>query len=559
MMFGGIDVDYCAEEELKNFKEYYKKYRDEILSNIEIQEKLPGIFWKVKDGTQIDKTPRVLAMELEAAGGKRFSYNPQYGDSELAQSFEYAIETPGKEFQENYWESYKDIYVRMKEREVTTIPPVRVGTRETGKYFGKALRADDPLAIAVGSITGCCQEFGNAGEQPMQHSVRGKNGGVFAVFDEKGNVVAQSWVWRMGSRLCFDNIEMLKDEEVNKAQIYEVYKKASEDAVKIDVDMMNKLLKDGKITPEQYMEHSLREVTVGMGWVDGDLSEMLRENPEGSIVSVDRSDYSDASRETRILFERSEDDIRRNAESVGSDIDEEIKPTNIYENTVPYGYKKMDEIEFISSEYIGRKLEEIKEIERIAFVDNQQVLQDCNSVQDISEKYEIPVENLRLVTNRDSTFYMIYGDKDENTVYIADLAMLNGINSQNRATTKSELADNDPRKRGDLLVTSVEALIGSYQVLLDAAKRGKSIETDATNNTSLINLQNMGKNGLIVVREEEKYNDGVDKTKITFDVNVDEMQEALEKLSEKLNRKQEKMVTYQPLSDTDKESSDMEI
>ena len=154
MMFGGIDVDYCTEEELKNFKEYYKKYRDEILSNIEIQEKLPGIFWKVKDGMQIDRTPRVLAMELEAAGGKKFSYNPQYGDSELAQSFEYAIETPGKEFQENYWESYKDIYVRMKEREVTTIPPVRVGTRETGKYFGKVLRADDPLAIAVGSITG---------------------------------------------------------------------------------------------------------------------------------------------------------------------------------------------------------------------------------------------------------------------------------------------------------------------------------------------------------------------------------------------------------------------
>ena len=72
MMFCGIDVDYCTEDELQNFKEYYKKYRDEILSNIEIQEKLPGIFWKVKDGMQIDRTPRVLAMELEAAGGKSF-------------------------------------------------------------------------------------------------------------------------------------------------------------------------------------------------------------------------------------------------------------------------------------------------------------------------------------------------------------------------------------------------------------------------------------------------------------------------------------------------------
>lgn len=556
-MFGGIDVDSCTEEELKNFKEYYKKYRDEILSNVEVQEMLPAMFMRVKDGMQIDSTPQMLVSKIKEAKNE-ISYNPQYGDSELAQSFLYSIATPNKENQVNYWENYKELYEKMKRRESITIPPIRVGTRETGKYFGKVLRADDPLAIAIGSITNCCQEFGNAGEQPMIHSANEKNGGVFAIFDEKGKVVAQSWVWRMGSRLCFDNIEMSNDREANQSEIYEIYKKASEDAIKIDTNMMNKLLKDGKITSEQYMEYSLREVTVGMGYINGVLSEKLRENPKGSIVSVNRSGYSDALEETRVLFERNEDEIRKNVENVEQDISADVIATNLYKNAVPYGYEKLDEIEFISSEYIGRKLDQIKEIEKIAFVDNQHMLQDCNSVQDISRQYGIPVEDLRLVTNRDSTFYMLYGDKGESTVYIADLAMLNGLNSQNRATTKSELADDDPRKRGDLLVSSAEALIASYQVLLDAAKRGKSIEADATNNTSLINIRNMERNGLIVVQEEENYNDGVDKTKISFDVNVDEMQEALEKLSEKLKKRQETMVTYQPLSDTDKESDDKE-
>ena len=35
-----------------------------------------------------------------------------------------------------------------------------------------------------------------------------KNGRVFVIRDDKGNIVAQSWVWRNKDVLCFDNIEI---------------------------------------------------------------------------------------------------------------------------------------------------------------------------------------------------------------------------------------------------------------------------------------------------------------------------------------------------------------
>ena len=70
------------------------------------------------------------------------------------------------------------------------------------------LRLDDPLALAIGTLTDCCQELGNAAQTSMEHSMTDKHGRLFIVKDEKGNVVAQSWVWRNKNVLCFDNIEV---------------------------------------------------------------------------------------------------------------------------------------------------------------------------------------------------------------------------------------------------------------------------------------------------------------------------------------------------------------
>ena len=293
-MFGGIDIENVTAEELQNFKRYYKKYKDEILSNAEFQGYLPGMFMLVKDGMQIDKKPQTLVNKIK---DKEYVYDNTYGDSELAQSFLHAISTQEKEFQVKYWKKYEELYAEMNKREGITIPPVRIGAKNIGNYFGKVLRADDPLAIAIGSITSCCQEFGNAGETSMLHSAKEKNGGIFAIFDDKGSVIAQSWVWRKGSRLCFDNIELVEHKDINYSEIYEIYKEAAENATSIDKRMMDQLLKDGKITPKQYIEYSLKEVTVGMGFIDPILSDKLRENPRGSVISLSTNGcYSDAER-----------------------------------------------------------------------------------------------------------------------------------------------------------------------------------------------------------------------------------------------------------------------
>lgn len=545
-MFGGINIENVTDEELQSFRRYYKKYKDEILSNAEVQRYLPEIFVLVKDGTQIDKDPQNFIRKIV---DKEYKYDSRYGDSELAQSFLHAVFKSEEvfksedEYQNQNWEKYKGIYKKMNEREGITIPPVRIGAKNIGNYFGKILRADDPLAIAIGTITDCCQEFGNVGETAMLHSVTEKNGGIFAVFDTKGRVVAQSWVWRKGSRLCFDNIELAKERnDIKQSEIYEIYKKAAEDATRIDVEMMNKLLKEGKITQKQYMEYSLKEVTVGMGYLESDLSNKLKENPKGAIVHIDGGIYSDATTETRLLFKRDKEDIKKDAEAITRESIKELPERDSHKNNVKYGYKKMDEIEYLSSEFIGRKLEQIKEVERIVFPEEQQLLQRCEDVQGLSETSEIPLEKLKLVTNRDSTFYMLYGEKNKDTLYIAELAMLNGVNSQNRVDSKSDLEDDDPRKRGDALISSAEALVATYQVLLDAAREEKNVEVDATNSTALINIKNMERNGLITISDSEEYTDVTEKTKVLFEVNEEKVQEALEELAEKLKKAQEKRI-----------------
>lgn len=246
--------------------------------------------------------------------------------------------------------------------------------------------------------------------------------------------------------------------------------------------------------------------------------------------------------EIRVLFKREEEDIRKGAEAITQKSMEELPLKDSYKNNVKYGYKKMDEIEYLSSEFIGRKLEQIKEIERIVFPEEQQVLQDCASVLGLSNSCKIELDKLKLVTNRDSTFYMLYGEKNKDTLYIAELAMLNGVNSQNRIDSKSDLEDDDPRKRGDALISSAEALVATYQVLLDAAREEKNVEVDATNSTALINIKNMERNGLIKISDSEEYTDATEKTKVLFEVNEEKVQEALEEMAEKLKKAQEKRI-----------------
>ena len=45
-------------------------------------------------------------------------------------------------------------------------------------------------------------------------NVKGASSYVMNIKDNEGNIVAQSWVWRNGNTLCFDNIEVYYEGQI---------------------------------------------------------------------------------------------------------------------------------------------------------------------------------------------------------------------------------------------------------------------------------------------------------------------------------------------------------
>jgi len=123
----------------------------------------------------------------------------------------------------------------------------------------------------------------------MIHSATSKNGRVFVIKDQDGNVIAQSWVWRNGQVLCFDNIEVpSKAIARGKAEgkslasiIFDLYKKAASDLLIEDEKIYKRLLEEGKITQEQYQNLRLTMVTVGLGF--NDIAEELKNRAHRTV------------------------------------------------------------------------------------------------------------------------------------------------------------------------------------------------------------------------------------------------------------------------------------
>jgi len=161
------------------------------------------------------------------------------------------------------------------------------------------LRLDDPLALAIGTLSDCCQELGNVAEVCMEHSMVDKNGRVFVVKDNSGNIVAQSWVWRNKDVLCFDNIEipqkafsrsLRENPELGRKgftdEIFGIYKQAARDLIEADEAVYRELLEQGKISQEQYDGLRLGKVTVGLGY--NDIAESLKANSNADTGYVSR-------------------------------------------------------------------------------------------------------------------------------------------------------------------------------------------------------------------------------------------------------------------------------
>lgn len=177
----------------------------------------------------------------------------------------------------------KDWYQIMRERQYSSIPKVK---GDIDNYEYEMLDLDDPLALAVGYITRCCFLINGLSRESLYHSISSKNGRTFVVRKD-GELVAQSWVWRNGNALCFDNVETRGN--YSQDTLLEVYQRASEELIGLSNQTENET-------------ESLKVVTYGT-------SESRMSRPEkkfeGTLPKVLESvGYSDAKYEQCILAER---------------------------------------------------------------------------------------------------------------------------------------------------------------------------------------------------------------------------------------------------------------
>ena len=100
----------------------------------------------------------------------------------------------------------EQLFIKASERlSEFNFEPVRESTDINFELLNKL----DPISIALGDITNCCQKLGDRGEECMSYGVTEPNS-CFLVFRRSDTILGQSWVWfdKIKKVVCLDNIEV---------------------------------------------------------------------------------------------------------------------------------------------------------------------------------------------------------------------------------------------------------------------------------------------------------------------------------------------------------------
>ena len=399
--------------------EYNPDFRDFLLQNMETiltsDEYMPYMSAIQKQWGQIKafNSNRKLTLDLAVSFVKSNTYeNIEIGNEGLAQ-----VSNQAGYSQEDF-ETLQKIYNYGKARVFSSIPRIE---KNEGEYSYEILRLDDPLALAIGTLTDCCQELGNAAEMCVEHSMVSNHGRVFVIRDNEGNIVAQSWVWRNKNVLCFDNIEIPAkaftraakkdiDNEMLAETIYKLYEQAAKDLIEKDEKNYKELLDSGKITKEQYEVLRLTKVTVGIGYNDiknAILNNAQKDNQSAipieftPVVELDHGLYTNDSRTQYVLA--GEGNIQQ----------DESKTLTIYQ----------DEFRILDNDTITQIDSLI--LQKLEYITNEneyylktQVDSKENILFEIADNYNFDPETTRIIMN--ANFAIIY-DTKENEVIIGDI------------------------------------------------------------------------------------------------------------------------------------------
>ena len=312
-LFGGFALKYD-----KDFREFLLTNMKEISENPEYVTYIANIQKQFSEIKAFNSN-RTLTLDLAVNYVKNNNYqNVEVGNEKVSEISSIAG------YSQDDFDTLQQIYNYGKQRTFSSIPRI---SKTFGKYSYEMLKLDDPLAMAIGTLTDCCQELGNAAEVCMEHSMTSSHGRVFVIRDEYGNIVAQSWVWRNGNVLCFDNIE-IPDKAFKRAmkeypqigregfadEVFGIYKQAAHDLIYEDEVRYKKYLEEGIITKEQHDGLRLGKITVGSGY--NDIAESLKRNAMvddemlarplyySEPVSLSRGLYTNDSKEQYVLEER---------------------------------------------------------------------------------------------------------------------------------------------------------------------------------------------------------------------------------------------------------------
>ena len=199
----------------------------------------------------------------------------------------------------------KKYYLDMKERFYATIPQVK------GDYQGyhyEMLSTSDPFALAVGKLTHCCFRIDGKAQSALLYNMLHPDNRIFCVW--KNHVlIAQSWVWRNGNTVCFDNIECITKELIDSEVWFGCYEEATKQIYETSYQ-------------KESREHRIKLITLGIHQLDKKINKLshyphLMSQDQKILCNNKMTDllphiYTDATNEQVILYQEPQFLIQNN-------------------------------------------------------------------------------------------------------------------------------------------------------------------------------------------------------------------------------------------------------
>jgi hypothetical protein len=207
----------------------------------------------------------------------------QYGDAEIERFAQVAgvcgISPSGyKEMEDRYASAIEQWHEAGRPENIPAADATYHG------YRMYKLDRDDPRGLFLGKYTDCCQYPHAAGGACAWYGLESPDSCFFVVENSAGEIVAQSWTWRNGDVVVFDNIEGkgLGSSPERQQIIKELY-----------TEVARQLVDDP--------ENEINEVRVGWGYMGGFRSPWPAATTLTPLPNDYRHGYSDATRSQFVI------------------------------------------------------------------------------------------------------------------------------------------------------------------------------------------------------------------------------------------------------------------